>query len=135
MTKTFFPNLKALFLLSWVGAGLTLLTACSSFKATRSAQFIDMDANRIRVEYGEELHDDILEDGRKFSFKGKIRLTLPDGDKVYLYQGMTQIGNLYHSEGKSYSYLEKGPWCALSHNGKLIFEGYYCQDRKPKGKR
>lgn len=114
------------------------LTGCAyfSFDAYRVARFVDMDAKIITVEYGEEEHDDVLEDGRKFSFKGKIRITLPDGDRVYLYQGMTQVGMLYHSKKKyDYHYFEKGPYCILSHDGKIIFEGYYCKDQPKQGKK
>lgn len=110
----------------------TFITGCASFsfEPYRVAKFVDMDARIIQVEYGKEKHDDVLEDGKKFSFEGKIRITLPDGDKIYLYQGMTQIGMLYHSKkSEDYHYLEKGPCCILSHNGEVIFTGYYYRNQ------
>lgn len=109
-----------------IGAG-----GCASFKPTREARFINMDAETIRVEYGEEKHEDVLPDGRSFTFTGKIRVTLPNGKRVFLYQGLTPMGLLYHSDKKDYSYFEKVPTCWLSHDGELIFEGVYCHDDPP----
>lgn len=111
------------------------LSGCASFKPTREARFINMDAETIRVEYGEEMHDDVLPDGRTFAFKGKIRITLPDGKRVFLYQGLTPTGLLYHSTKRDYSYFEKVPTCWLSHDGELIFEGVYCHDKPPPPKK
>lgn len=118
------------FLLIFFGIVLLFGSGCTSFQSYRTAQFVDMDARKIRVEYGEEVHEDVLPDGRRFSFKGKVRIALPDGKRIYLYQGMTETGNLYHNRDKDYHFLEKGPYCLLSHGGKVIFEGYYFRDQE-----
>lgn len=114
-----------------LAAGLLLICGgCATmfFHPLRAARFIDMDARVVRVEYGEEPHEEELPNGGTLSFKGKVRLTLPGGGRVVLYQTLTPMGNLYRSKKKDYSFLESGPRCWLSHDGVLIFEGVYCRD-------
>ena len=62
-------------------------------------------------------------------------LALPDGKRVFLYQGLTPTGLPYHSTKRDYSYFEKVPTCWLSHDGELIFEGVYCHDKPPPPKK
>jgi hypothetical protein len=112
------------------GCALALLCGCKSFEPKSHASFIDMDNNRVIIEYGQEPHKDIQPDGRVLTFNGKIRLTLPDGSHVYLLQNMSPIGVLYRSKSKDYNLFERGPYCVISHNGEKIFEGVYCDERQ-----
>lgn len=117
---------------------LAMLCGCNSFVPTNTMGFIDLDANTVKVEYGEIPHKQTQADGRELAFSGAVRLTLADGKQVMLYQDMSPIGVLYHSRGKDYIMFERGPYCVISHNGEKIFEGLYTESQKtevPAGRR
>ncbi len=122
--------MKRLLHFLFLAIAVLCFAGCKSFNVKRTARFIDMDAQTITVEYGEDPNREHSGNGSAFDLNGKIRMRLPSGKKVYLYQTMVQTGILYRSKDLSYSYYEKGVCCALSHDGKLIFEGVYCRDDK-----
>lgn len=101
--------------------------ATHGFKPTRETRFIDMDANVLHVSYGEEKRTETLPNGLVCTFSGKVRIELPDGKKIFLYQAISTSGMRYLSEDKHYEFREKGVYCFLLKDGEIIFEGVYCR--------
>ena len=114
-------------LLAAVLLGLACGCATLFFKVDRSSRFIDMDAQHLRVEYGKEKRTEVLPNGLSCTFDNKVRLTLPDGKRVVLYQALAASGIRYLSANKHYEFIEKGPYCLVRQDGRLIFEGVYCR--------
>lgn len=114
----------ALLLLSGTGG-----CATHRFKPTRETRFIDMDSNVLHVSYGEEKRTETLPNGLICTFSGKVRIVLPDGKKMVLYQAISTSGMRYLSEDKQYEFLEKGVYCFLLKDGVIIFEGVYCRTK------
>ncbi len=100
--------------------------AAMCFKPIRESQFINMDAERVQVEYGEEKRTETMPNGLVCTFDGKVRVVLPDGKRIVLYQAFTAAGVRYVSEDKRYEFYEKGPYCIVRHRGATIFEGVFC---------
>ena len=86
-----------------------------------------MDGMVLRVAYGEEKHTETMPNGMTFIFDNKIRLTMPDGHHVVLYQTLAASGILYVSANKSYAFHEKGPYVILLKHSTRIFEGVFCR--------
>lgn len=112
-------------------AALFLMTACCGcatlfFKPLRHTTFIDTDGQRLHVEYGKEKRTETLPSGVTCTFEGKVRVQLPTGKKIVLYQTMTVSGVRYHSSDKRYEFREMGPYCVVSKDREIIFEGVYC---------
>ena len=101
--------------------------ATLTFKSTRTTRFIDMDGQIVCVDYGKEKRTEILPTGLVCTFEGKVRLQLPDGKRIVLYQAMSKSGVRYASANKLYEFVEMGPYCIVSHEGKPIFEGFFCR--------
>jgi hypothetical protein len=104
-------------------AGCATLT----FKAKREARFVNMDGEFIRVDYGEEKRTETLPNGLVCTFNAKVRVTLPDGKRVVLYQALSPSGVRYLSASKHYEFIEKGPVCKMSRDGRTLFEGIHCR--------
>ncbi len=104
-----------------------ILAGCASwtFAPTRENRFINVDAEQLRVEYGREKRTETLANGLVCTYAGKVRLTLPDCERVVLYQTLATSGIRYHSSDKQYEFVEKAPYCILRHQGRVIFEGIY----------
>ncbi len=96
---------------------------------TRESNFINMDSEVVHVTYSEEKRIETLPNGIVCTFEGKVRLHLPSGKSVTLYQTMTASGVRYMSKNKDYEFIEKGPCCRLFYNGAQIFEGVYCRSK------
>jgi len=105
------------------------LGGCASyhFKSIRESHFIDMDAEVLSVQYGKEKRTETLPNGIVCTFNDKVRLHLPNGKSVVLYQAITTTGVRYVSANKRYEFHEKGPYCIVKHEGKTIFEGVFCR--------
>jgi hypothetical protein len=101
--------------------------ATSRFKSTREMRFIDMDSNVLHVSYGEEKRTEKLPNGLPCTFSGKVLLELPDGKDVVLYQTLSTAGMRYLSKNKRYEFREKGVYCFVLKDGKVLFEGVYCR--------
>lgn len=101
--------------------------ATSRFKATREMRFIDMDSNVVRVSYGEEKRTEKLPNGLTCTFSGKVMLVLPDGKRLVLYQTIAASGMRFLSKNKRYEFREKGVYCMLLKDDRVIFEGVYCR--------
>jgi len=97
------------------------------FKPTRETRFIDMDSQVLHVAYGEEKRTETLPNGLVCTFDGKVRLELPDGKRMVLYQTLSASGMRYLSKDKHYEFREKGVYCFLLKDNKTIFEGVYCR--------
>ena len=108
---------------------VTSLCGCLSvpFDTLRKSRFINMDAEIVAVEYGEEKRTETLPNGLVCTFDGKVRLLLPDKKRITLYQALTTSGVRYVSKDKQYEFIEKGPYCILRHQGATIFEGVFCR--------
>jgi len=110
---------------------LLLLACCGCatllFEATREAKYVNMDSEVVHVEYGEEKHTEELPNGGSLVFDKKVRLRLPDGKRVILYQTVSPSGVLYASKDKKYLFFERGPCCMLIHDRATVFEGVYCR--------
>ena len=111
------------------GIALAFLSGCASvrFHPTREARFISMDSELLHVDYGEEKRSETLPNGLVCTFDGKVRLTLPEGKRIVLYQALSTSGVRYVSKDKRYEFIEKGPYCLLRLDGKTFFEGFYCR--------
>ena len=110
---------------------LTLLSAgCATwtFRATREARFVNLDAERLHVAYGRERRTETLPNGLVCTFEGKVRIRLPDGRRIVLYQAIATSGMRYVSANKRFAFHEKGPFCAVYQDGQPIFEGVYSRD-------
>jgi hypothetical protein len=88
-----------------------------------------MDSEIVHVTYSEEKRTETLPNGIVCTFEGKVRLLLPSGKAVTLYQSMTASGVRYVSKNKEYEFIEKGPCCRLFYKGAEIFEGVYCRSK------
>ncbi len=73
------------------------------FKPLRETRFINMDAEVLHVEYGEE----------------KRTETFPNG--------MSSSGIRFVDKKREFEFIEKGFYCLLRHNGQTVFEGVYCR--------
>ena len=120
------PLVRRFALLGLVLAGLAGC-ATSRFSATREMNFIDMDSNVLHVSYGEEKRTEKLPNGLVCTFSGKVLLELPDGKRMVLYQTLSSSGMRYQSTNKRYEFREKGVYCFLMKDGKVVFEGVYCR--------
>ncbi len=99
------------------------------FESTRKAHFINMDAEILYVEYGQEKRTEILPNGLACTFDGKVRIRLGKAGKHHvLYQAISASGVRYLSKDKQFEFFEKGPYCLLNEKGRLIFEGVYCRE-------
>ncbi|MDD4017303.1 MAG: hypothetical protein PHV28_05095, partial [Kiritimatiellae bacterium] len=109
---------------------LVCLCGCASlrFKPLRETRFINMDAEVLHVEYGEEKRTETFPNGLTSTFTGKVRLRLPDGKRVILYQTMSSSGIRFVTKNRELEFIEKGFYCLLRHNGKTVFEGVYCRE-------
>lgn len=105
------------------------LAGCASlrFKPIRQSRFVNMDVEVLRVEYGHEKRTETLPNGLVCAFDSKVRVRLPDGERIVLYQTLATSGVRYVSHDKQYEFNEKGPYCILRHQGKTLFEGIYCR--------
>lgn len=108
---------------------VTGLCGCATvlFKSTREARFIDMDGNILHVDYGKEKRTETLPNGIVCTFDMKVRVKLPDGKRLVLYQIMSASGVRYASADKAYGLFEKGPYCIVSYKGQRVFEGVFCR--------
>jgi len=111
------------------GIFLAVCCGCASlrFQTTRQARFINMDSDVLRVDYGEEKRTETLPNGLVCTFDGKVRLQLPEGKRIVLYQALSTSGVRYVSKDRQFEFIEKGPYCLLRLNGKTHFEGVYCR--------
>jgi hypothetical protein len=116
-----------LFRLSAALAVCAALPGCTSWTFTplRESRFTNIDAEVLLVEYGREKRTETLPNGLVCTYEGKVRLHLPDDSSVILYQALTPQGIRYLSADKRYEFIERAPYCALRHNGVLIFDGIY----------
>ena len=112
-------------------SALAVLCGCAYYMSgkIRESRFINMDAEILHVTYGEERRTETLPNGLVCTFDGKVRLQLPSGKRVVLYQTMTTSGMRYVSKNKQYEFLEKGPCCRVNFKGKELFEGVYCRNK------
>ena len=109
-------------------ASLALCCGCATlfFKPLRHSTFIDTDGQRLHVDYGREKRTETLANGLVCTFDGKVRMQLPEGKRVVLYQTMTVSGVRYHSSDEHYEFREMGPCCIVTKDSAIIFEGVYC---------
>lgn len=98
-----------------------------SFNAIRQSRFIDMDGQLVHVEYGKEKRTETLPNGLVCTYEGKVRIQLPSGKRLVLYQTLTPVGVCYATADKRYEFIEMGPYCRITQNGKTIFEGVFCR--------
>lgn len=107
------------------------LSGCFTSKGgkIRESRFINMDAEIVHATYSEETRTETLPNGIVCTFDGKVRLLLPSGKSVTLYQAMTGSGVRYLSKNKEYEFIEKGPCCRLFYKGAEIFEGVFCRSK------
>ncbi len=110
---------------------LLFAAGCASFDVTRRASYVNMDNERLRAEYGEKIHTETFR-GMDFTFKGIVRVILPDGASVVCRQTVSTAGVEYISKDKRYLFVERGPFCILFKDGQRIFEGFYCRDSNKK---
>ncbi|MDR2849940.1 MAG: MliC family protein [Verrucomicrobiota bacterium] len=103
------------------------LAGCASmtFKPLRESRFVNVDAERLHVEYGREKRTETLPNGLVCTYEGKVRLLLPDGKRIVLYQTIATSGIRYQSSDKHYEFIEKAPYCIVRHDGAVLFEGIY----------
>lgn len=106
---------------------LTLTVGCASWRFTsfREQKFSNIDAEILLVEYGKEKRTEILPNGLVCTYEGKVRLHLPNGKRVVLYQTLANVGNRYLSANKRYEFIEKAPYGIVREDGYLLFEGIY----------
>ena len=79
-----------------------------SFKPYRVSRFINMDAEVIHAEYAKEKHTETTPDGLVSTFENKVRLTLPDGKRLTLYQSFSPFGVRYVSKEGRHEFIERG---------------------------
>jgi uncharacterized OsmC-like protein len=101
--------------------------ATLTFKSTRQSRFINMDGEIVHVDYGKEKRTETMPNGLVCTYDGKVRLQLPDGKRVVLYQALTASGVRYVSQDKHYVFIEKGPYCMIYRDNKPFFEGVFCR--------
>ena len=109
-------------------AAIQLLCGCATlfFKPFRESRFINMDAEVVHVEYGREKRTQKI-NGLTFTYDTKVRVTLPDGKRMVLYQALAATGVLYRSKDNKIEFFEKGPYCIIREKGVTRFEGVFCQ--------
>lgn len=108
---------------------LSALVGCASFRfeSYRESHFIDMDGQRLFVEYGKEKRTETLPNGLVCTFDLKVRVAMDDGKKIVLYQALATTGVRYLSEDKRYEFVEKGPYCIMRRDGRPFYEGVLCR--------
>ncbi|MDA3923926.1 MAG: hypothetical protein PF904_04415 [Kiritimatiellae bacterium] len=104
------------------------------FKVERKSQFIDIDANKILVEYGTEEHTEILPNGAEIKFNRKVRVTLYNGKKITLYQTLSTKGVRYHTLDKKFTFVEKGTYCQIFEKNLVIYQGIFSKNLTKKKK-
>ena len=104
-----------------------IICGCSSlsFQADRKSQFIDINSNKILVEYGKEQHTETLPNGAELKFDRKVRITLYNGKKITLYQTLSTQGVRFQTPDKKFIFAEKGSYCRISENNHIIYEGMF----------
>ncbi len=130
LNRAKFLSLTALALVCFCfwGAGLC---GCATGKAKppRKTCFIDMDSNVLHVTYSEQKRTEKLPNGLVCTLTGKVRLKLPSGKNIVLYQSLSTSGMRYLSKNKQYEFREKGLYCFLLKDSQVIFEGVYCREK------
>ncbi len=111
-----------------LAAALVCGCASMSFKPYRASRFINMDAEVIQAEYAKEKHTETMPGGLVSTFENKVRLTLPDGKRLTLYQSFSPFGVRYISKDGRQEFIERGVYCLLYQNGALVFEGVHCRN-------
>jgi len=108
---------------------LAMIAGCASlrFESHRESHFINMDGQRIVVEYGKEKRTETLPNGLVCTFDNKVRIALPDGKKIVMYQALAPSGVRYLSKDKHFEFVEKGPYCIMHRDGRTFFEGIICR--------
>jgi len=111
-----------------------LVGGCASFgfKAERKSRFVDVDANAVYVEYGSEKRTETLPNGAELTFNRKVRVTLPSGKRITLYQTLASSGVRYQSADKKFTFMEKGPYCHILENELTIYQGFFNKNCTPK---
>ena len=106
---------------------VAFLAGCASldFTTLRENRFFNIDAEILNVEYGREKRTETLPNGLVCTYEGKVRLTLPDGKRVVLYQTIATSGIRYLSANKKHEFIEKAPYCMVRYEGETVFEGIY----------
>ncbi|MDD4101520.1 MAG: hypothetical protein PHU80_02665 [Kiritimatiellae bacterium] len=99
-----------------------------SFKPYRETRFINMDAEVIRAEYAKEQRTETLPSGLVSTFDNKVRLTMPDGKRLTLYQSFSPFGVRYVSKDNRCEFIERGIYCLFYKDGKVVFEGVHCRN-------
>ncbi len=104
-----------------------LISGCAvfGFKADRKSRFVDIDANAIYVEYGMENRTETLPNGAELKFDRKVRVTLPDGKRLILYQTLASSGVRYQTADKKFTFVEKGPYCQILENEITVYQGFF----------
>jgi len=107
-----------------------IICGCSSlmFNTERTSQFIDVNANKILVEYATEPHTETLPNGAELKFDRKVRVTLYNGEKIILYQTLSTRGVRFHTPDKKFIFLEKGSYCQLFENNRIIYQGIFSKN-------
>lgn len=98
-----------------------------SFKPYRESRFINMDAELLRAEYAKEKRTETLPSGLVSTFDQKVRITMPDGKRLTLYQSFSPFGVRYVSTDRRHEFIERGIYCLLYRDSVVIFEGVYCR--------
>ena len=108
---------------------LTAACGCASmtFTSLRQSRFINMDGETVQVDYGKEKRTETLPNGLVCTYDGKVRVELPNGKRIVLYQTITPVGVSYITSDKHYEFTEMGPYCRIGKDGKIIFEGVFCR--------
>lgn len=114
-----------------------MLSGCASFgfKTERRSRFVDADANTVYVEYGKEERTEKLPNGAELKFDRKVRVTLPNGKKITLYQTLATSGVRYQSADKKYVFVERGPYCQILEKEFTIYQGLFNKDCTEKKKK
>ena len=106
------------------------LSGCASFgfKTERKSCFIDVDANKVYVEYGTEQRTETLPNGAELNFNRKVRITLYNGKKITLYQTLAARGVRYATPDKDFVFIEKGAYCQVLERGLVIYQGVFSKN-------
>ncbi len=107
-----------------------LLAGCASlcFKTERKSGFTDVNNTVLLVEYGTEERAETLPNGAVLKFNRKVRITLPDGKRIVLYQTLSPSGVRYRSANSEYIFIEQGPWCKLIEDGAIVYQGVFSKN-------
>jgi len=111
-----------------LAAALVCGCASLSFKPYRQTRFVNMDAEVILAEYAKEKRTETLPNGLVSTFENKVRLTLPDGKRITLYQSFSPFGVCYVSKNGRYEFIERGVYCLFYKDGQVAFEGVHCRN-------